>query len=199
MFPLQLQADMLLPEIIGGILLAVVFTVVIMFALRRTRTMSDELSKEAKTKFDAIKPTSAPSGRSGETTAKPPQPSPSTLKLEGNDFPATLAQLQETRNRLQQLGQDYVDLKEKEATMHNELTTLRTEVGLLRDQLRAGVREIETLKASVQEQGSRFHDLKRSTEPQREEIKKRGERPELAAPVTPAQQFEKPTIPESCR
>ena len=159
--------------------------------------MSDELTKEAKAKFDAIKPTAAPASVRNEENLARRLSSPSSIEPSGvSGSPNLLAELQDTKTRLQQFSQDYAALKEREATMRNELSTLRTEVRLLRDKLLEEVGGIQKMKAYVEEQGGRFQEVKKSIEQQLQEIKKQAERLERAATETPAQQPANQTVPE---
>jgi len=159
--------------------------------------MSDELTKEAKAKFDAIKPTAAPASvRNEENLARRLRPSSSIEPSGVSGSPNLLAELQDTKTRLRQFSQDYAALKEREATTRNELSTLRTEVRLLRDKLLEEVGGIQKMKAYVEEQGGRFQEVKKSIEQQLEETKKQAERLERAATETPAQQPANQTVPE---
>ena len=197
MYPLQIEAGALFPAVITISALVIVFIIVILYALRRTRAMSDELTKEAKTKFDAIKPTAAPASvRNEENLARRLRPSSSIEPSGVSGSPNLLAELQDTKTRLRQFSQDYGALKEREATMRNELSTLRTEVRLLRDELLEEVGGIQKMKAYVEEQGGRFQDVKKSIEKQLQEIKKQAERLERAATETTAQQPANQTVPE---
>lgn len=178
MFPLELGADLLFPAVIAMVFLAVVFLVVIWFVLHRTGNMSDEFSKEAKARFDAIKPTSLPpSTHVEETQVKLLPPSSSTEPLGGSTpSPNLFPELQDVKTRVVQLSQDYAALKETETTGRNELSILENELKSLRDQLEEGVSEIREMRISVQEQDGRFQDLKRSVEEQFQELKKQPER-----------------------
>jgi regulator of replication initiation timing len=173
------------------IILAIVFVAVIWFVLRRTGTMSDEFSKEAKAKFDAIKPTSSPpSTRIEETRVKLPPPSPSIETPPGTSSPALFPELRDIKTRVSQLSQDYAVLKETETTDRNEFSVLKTELKSLRVQLEESIVEFQKMRTIVQEHDSRFKDLKQNFDQQFQEIKKQAERhdqptAELQRPATP--------------
>jgi hypothetical protein len=181
--PLQIQADALLLPIIAIVLLVAVLIGAIMFALRRTRTMSDELSKEAKAKFDAIKP---PSVQTRQLDVKQGSSVSAVRPFDRSGSLTAMTELQETKNRLQQISRDSATLREKEVAMRNELGSLRIEVRLLREQVVGGMREIQTLKDTVQEQSDKLQDQLRNLEQQIKEIKDHEEHAETTAPAAPS-------------
>lgn len=196
MFPLEIGADTLFPAVIVIIILAIVFVAVIWFVLRRTGTMSDEFSKEAKAKFDAIKPTaSPPSTRIEETPVKLLPPSPSIETPPGTSSPTLFPELRDIKTRVSQLSQDYAVLTETETTDRNELSALKTELKSLHAQLEEGIGEIQKMRTSVQEHDSRFKDLKQNVEQQLQEIKKQAERHNRRTTELPQQTVTQP-VPE---
>ena len=132
-----------------GIGFAIVVIAVIIFALRRTSAISDEFSKEAKAKFDAIKPAGT------IRTEEPPTPKPrvSTLSLEGRapetGLSTVRSELQDTRTRLQQYVRDV--LRDREAT-RSEIEAIRTEIRTLREKLLTSTLEIQKLRGSLEQQ-----------------------------------------------
>jgi DNA repair exonuclease SbcCD ATPase subunit len=198
--PLQLGEVDIFFVLLVGVGFAAVVIGIIVFALRRTAALSDEYSKEAKAKFDAIKPggahleekaaqnrqnpfmdstrykipppagtaqreeTPRPKPQTQFTESRPPDPSASALR----------AELQDTRNRLQQYVREA--LKEREAT-RNEMEAVRAEVRTLRQKLIASSLELQKLRGSLEQQNLQLQSQKRVMDMQRQEVKQAVEQP----------------------
>jgi len=206
--PLQLgEVDIFLVLLVGVGFAALIIGIIV-FGLRRTAALSDEYSKEAKAKFDAIKPGGAhleekvaqkrqnpfmdstrykiPPPAGTAQREETPRPKPQTQFTENrppdSSASALRAELQDTRNRLQQHVREA--LKEREAT-RNEMEAVRAEVRTLREKLLASSLEIQKLRGSLEQQNLQLQSEKREREAQRQEAKEKPQPPPQPHEPTP--------------
>lgn len=126
--------------------------------------MSNELSEEARVKFEAIKPTSTPQGEIPKET----QPAPRTRPVEPQapDYLALMADLKENSRKLQQDMQEMLALREREVATAKEVEKLRTEISTLRDQISSDRHELGKLSGLVEQQNVGLLNQRRDMETQ---------------------------------
>jgi HAMP domain-containing protein len=164
LFPLQLgQPDVLFLVIVGIVFAGIVITVII-FTLRRANRTSNELSEEARVKFEAITPTSTPQEEISKETQPPPPTRP--IEPEAPSYLALTADLQENKRKLQQNMQEMLALKEREVATAKEIEKLRTEISTLRDQISSSRQELGKLSELVEQQNIGFLNQRRDVETQ---------------------------------
>jgi hypothetical protein len=150
--------------IIVGIVFAGIVVAVIIFTLRRATRTSNELSEEARFKFEAIMPTSSPQ----EDFPKVKQPPSRTRPVEPQapSYLALTADLQENNRKLQQNMQEILALKEREVATVKEIEKLRTEISTLHDQISSNRQELGKLSELVEQQGVGLLNQRRDMETQ---------------------------------
>ena len=150
--------------IVVGIVFAGIVIAVIIFTLRRATRTSNELSEEARAKFEAITPTSTPK----EEISKENQPPPPTRPIEPQapNYLALTADLQENKRKLQQNVQEMLALKEREVATAKEIEKLRTEISTLRDQISSNKHELGKLSELVEKQNIGLLNHRRDMETQ---------------------------------
>jgi len=154
--------------IVVGIVFAGIVIAVIIFTLRRATRTSNELSEEARVKFEAITPTSTPK----EEISKENQPPPPTRPIEPQapNYLALTADLQENKRKLQQNVQEMLALKEREVATAKEIEKLRTEISTLRDQISSNKHELGKLSELVEKQNIGLLDQRRDMETQERKL-----------------------------
>ena len=150
--------------IVVGIVFAGIVIAVIIFTLRRATRTSNELSDEARIKFEAITPTST----TQEEISKENQPPPTTRPIEPQapNYLALTADLQENKRKLQQNIQEISALKEREVAAAKEIEKLRTEISTLRDQISSNKQELGKLSELVEKQNIGLLNHRRDMETQ---------------------------------
>jgi len=148
--------------VIVGVVLAGIVIAVIIFALRRATTMSNELSEQARVKFEAIKP--KPQEEMSKETQLPLQTRP--IDPQATDHMALKAELQENSGKLQQQIHEILELKEREDEVAKEIEIFKTEIFMLRDQLSSEGKELEKLSLLLGQQVIGLQNLTRDIETQ---------------------------------
>ena len=160
---------------------------VILIALRRSTTASDELSKEWKKRFEAINPTLTSENKAAFEQKQAASPSAEKTQTNPSYLPV-LAEIRETKGRLEQSLKDVTAPKEKEMMMLNEIQSLKIEINTLRERLIASGHEMQKLRTLIEEQNLRFQNQKRDFEIQRKEIKHATEQPKQVVVVAEHEQ-----------
>jgi len=134
-----------------GIIFFAVVVILVLYAVRRSTTMSEDLSTQWEEKLKTIRP--APTLQKDEPL-KDKQTYPLADQRERDSISSyTLLQgeLRENKTRLQNCLQEIVTLKQNETTVQRDIQNLRTEVGALQERLRTSQGEIKGLRASIDE------------------------------------------------
>jgi FtsZ-binding cell division protein ZapB len=146
--PLQ-TGDLTSPLMIAtGIVFFAVVVILVLYALRRTTRMSDELSTQWEEKLRTIKPTTTTQTAQFQGVK---QPSPLSEQRSHDSVSYTLLQLElrETKTRIQNCLQEILTLKQSEATMRREVQSLKAEVATLQERLRTSRDELRDLRTSI--------------------------------------------------
>lgn len=127
--------------------------VLIVYGVRRSTRMSDELSKEWEEKLRTIKPSTT-------TTAKEPQlkekeklqPSPPRDEKVRDlaSYSAFQAELRNYKTELQRYEQEMAKLRDNEASKRKEIESLRNEIHTLQERLGNSRDEIQELRTSIE-------------------------------------------------
>jgi len=174
LLPLQFgETDTLFLVLVGIAFVGIVIAVII-FALRRSSAMSNELSMEAERKLEALKP--APGiqriepAPQGETTRQ------AALRAEARQQVTSpiltlMGDLQETKKQLQQSLRDLTALRERDATTRNEVESLKSDVHSLHERIFGYSQELQKLRMMIEEQNVKLQNQRRDIEIQRRELK----------------------------
>lgn len=177
LFPLQ-TGDMTTTLMIAtGLIFFAVVVILVIYAVRRSTSMSDELSTQWEEKLRTIKPTTTPQS---EQTLRDKQ---SFLPVdqrprESVSYTLLQAELRESKTRMQNCFQEIVTLKQNEATTRREIQNLKTELATLQERIRTSRDELKELRTSIDE----------STKPKKET-------PSSEPPVLSAQLIERAAQP----
>jgi len=169
--PLQLGDSNSLFVVLAVVVLVGIIIGLILTMTRRASAMSDEISKQSKAKFEAITPTSVSALRNDSLVAEvkeKAQPLARTdhIRDTGGYF-ALRKEVLETKFRLEQFIRETTPHAEKQRETLADIEKLRTEVSSLRERLGADAQEIQKLKASLAEQGTKLDSQRWNIEDQR--------------------------------
>lgn len=151
MFPLQVgNTDTLFVVVIGVVFFAII-VVLIVYGVRRSTRMSDELSKEWEEKVRAIKQTT-PVPKEPQTKEKQPPPPPKDDQVRDLASQSTLqAELRDYKTELQRCLQEIATLRDNETSMRSEIVSLRTEISTLQERVLNSREEIQELSTSIEQ------------------------------------------------
>lgn len=166
---------------LAGVILAGIIIGIIVTVFRRTSAMSDELSKQSKARFEALKPAStSPDSPQVPRVMERPQPSVRADRVQdAGGYLALRKDLLETKFQLEQYIREKTPLVEKQRETLAEVSKLKTEVLGLRDRLNVEGQEIQKLKSSLGEQNVKLQSQRRDIEIQRIETDKVREQPKF--------------------
>jgi hypothetical protein len=159
--------------VLVGILLGGIAVAIVIFAIRRTSSMSDELSKEAKAKFDALMPKDAV----GETLKPPLEPHKETQPLRSDighgqsasrsvpiNYSTQRSNLEGTSRKLQEYATEISRMREREDAMRTQISSLSTELSSMKEQLAMSNDEARRLREIVDEQKAKLQSQERDFE-----------------------------------
>lgn len=149
MFPLQTGDLTTTLMIATGIIFFAVVVILVLYAVRRSTSMSEELSTQWEEKLRTIKPTATP-----QTNQPPRDRQPSLLEQRPRDsasYTMLQAELRESKTRIQNCLQEIVTIKQNEMTVRREIQNLKTEVTSLQERLRTSRDELKELRTSIDE------------------------------------------------
>ena len=150
LFPLQ-TGDMTTTIMIAiGLIFFAVVVILVIYAVRRSTSMSDELSTQWEEKLRTIKPTTTPQ------SDQPPRDKQPFLPLDQRprdsaSFTLLQADLRESKTRMQNCLQEIVTLKQNETATRREIQNLKTEVATLQERIRTSRDELKELRTSIDE------------------------------------------------
>jgi len=169
--PLQLGDSNSLFVVLAVVVLVGIIIGLILTMMRRASAMSDEISKQSKAKFEAITPTSVSALRNDSRVAEvkeKTQPLARTDHLrETGGYFALRKEVLETKFHLEQFIRETTPRMEKQRETLADIEKMRTEVSSMRERLSVDAQEIQKLKASLAEQGTKLHSQRRDIEDQR--------------------------------
>ena len=144
-FALQLQAsNEVLFTVLVVVGLAAVAVTIIVFSIRRTSSISDELSDEAKAKLGAL--VSHPAKTDEETRPKRNAAAPNPLPT----MPS-----QRTENAYRGYVSDTSGMEKMK--LHDQIASLTAEIRIMTERLRSNDEELQKLRKIVEEQGVKLH------------------------------------------
>jgi len=147
--PLQSgQTDAIFVVAIGIVFFAIV-VVLIIYGVRRSTRMSDELSSEWETKLREIKPTATIQKEQQLKAKQQPSPPRDERVRDLTSYNMLQTELRENRTQLQHYVQEIATLQQNEATMRKEIEGLRTEISTLQQRLLTSLDEIQRLRTSI--------------------------------------------------
>jgi chromosome segregation ATPase len=143
---------------------------------RRASAMSDEISKQSKSKFEAITPTSVSALRNNlqltEVKEKAQPLARTDHRQETAGYFTLRKEVFETKLHLDQFIRENTRHMEKKRQSLADIEKLRTEVSSLQERLGVDALEIQNLKASLAEQDTKLHSQEREIDDQRALIEK---------------------------
>ena len=150
LFPLQTGDLTTTIMIATGLIFFVVVVILVIYAVRRSTSMSDELSTQWEEKLRTIKPTTTPQ------SDQPPRDKQPFLPLDQRprdsvSYTLLQAELRESKTRIQNCLQEILTLKQNDATVRREIQNLKTEVATLQERIRTSRDEVKELRTSIDE------------------------------------------------
>jgi hypothetical protein len=185
LFPLELGDSDIIFIVLGVVALGGLIVGLILIMMRRSSVMSDEISKQSRAKFEAIKPAGT-NGSIAPTLVERPQARvalESTHLLqrerEANIDYALRKEIFEIKFRLDKLIRDVAPSLEKQNQTRVDLDKVVTDIVALRDQLRVDGQDLRKLKLSLAELSFRLNSQRQDVENQRADLAKLRAQPEL--------------------
>jgi hypothetical protein len=185
LYPLELGDSNLIFIVLGVVALGGLIVGLILTMMRRSSAMSDEISKQSRAKFEAIKPAGS-NGSTGPRLVERPQARVAldSQHLVQKEREAKIdyelrKEIFEIKFRLDKLTRDVAPSLERQSQTRVDLDKVAADLVALRDQLRIEGQDLQKLKVSLAELSFRLNTQRQDVENQRADLAKLREQPEL--------------------